>query len=206
MYIPNEFKEVRLEETMSIINDFPLACIVANTEKGLIATHIPLIMKDKNILIGHMALNNEVKELVNENQEILCIFKGDDAYISANYYPSKFEDHKKVPTWNYQVVHIYGYIKFFTENKIKLSSLGKLTTINEKKVNGKAGWKMSEAPKEYLLSLLDELVVFEINISRIQAQSKLSQDKEQKDIDSVIKELKNRGNKKLIESMLRAKL
>ncbi len=203
MYIPNDFQEVRTEEIMNLIKNYPLACIVANTKDGLIATHVPLIMKTDNTLIGHIAVNNDMRILVSDDQEVLCIFKGEDAYISANYYPSKFKDHKKVPTWNYQVVHIYGNITYFTDNKSKLSAVGMLTKISEEKANGNSGWKMSDAPKEYLMDQLKELIVFEINISRIQAQSKLSQNREKRDFDSVIKNLKETGKENLAKSMLK---
>lgn len=188
---------------MNLIKNYPLACIVANTKDGLIATHVPLIMKTDNTLIGHIAVNNDMRILVSDDQEVLCIFKGEDAYISANYYPSKFEDHKKVPTWNYQVVHIYGNITYFIDNKSKLSAVGMLTKISEEKANGNSGWKMSDAPKEYLMDQLKELIVFEINISRIQAQSKLSQNREKRDFDSVIKNLKETGKENLAKSMLK---
>jgi len=203
MYILNDFQEVRTEEIMNLIKNYPLACIVANTKDGLIATHVPLIMKTDNTLIGHIAVNNDMRILVSDDQEVLCIFKGEDAYISANYYPSKFEDHKKVPTWNYQVVHIYGNITYFIDNKSKLSAVGMLTKISEEKANGNSGWKMSDAPKEYLMDQLKELIVFEINISRIQAQSKLSQNREKRDFDSVIKNLKETGKENLAKSMLK---
>src|SRR5690606_40016091 len=89
MYIPNDFQEVRPKEITSLIKNYPLACIVANTAKGLIATHVPLIMRSDNVLVGHIAIINDMKTLVSDAQEVLCIFKGEDAYISANYYPSK---------------------------------------------------------------------------------------------------------------------
>ena len=203
MYIPNDFKEVRSEEILHLINSYPLACIVANTTKGLIATHVPLILKNDHTLIGHIAMSNDMRTLVANNQEVLCIFKGEDGYISANYYPSKFDDHKKVPTWNYQAVHIYGNITYFTDNKSKLSAVGMLTKINEKKANGDSGWKMSDAPKEYLMDQLKDLIVFEIDISKIQAQSKLSQNREKRDFDSVVKNLKEIGKENLAQSMLR---
>ncbi|ESK36264.1 hypothetical protein P256_02571 [Acinetobacter nectaris CIP 110549] len=203
MYIPNDFQEVRSEEIMGLIKKYPLACIVANTTKGLIATHVPLIMRSDNVLVGHIAMINDMKTLVSDTQEVLCIFKAEDAYISANYYPSKFEDHKKVPTWNYQAVHVYGTINYFSDTKSKLAAIGMLTKISEKEANGASGWKMSDAPKEYLMDQLNDLIVFEITISKVQAQSKLSQNREQRDFNSVIKNLQQRGKNEIAESMLR---
>lgn len=205
MHIPDEFKEVRSEEIASIVQNFPLACVVANTPNGLIATHIPLILKPNGVLVGHIAMVNDMRTLVADNQEVMCVFKGDDAYISANYYPSKWVDHQKVPTWNYQAVHIYGNLTFFTDKKSKLSALGMLTKQSEQQANGSSAWKMSEAPADYLAALLEDIVVFEVQISRVLAQSKLSQNRDQKDFDSVVAELKLRGKEGVADSMLRLK-
>lgn len=205
MHIPDEFKEVRSEEIASIVQNFPLACVVANTPNGLIATHIPLILKPNGVLVGHIAMVNDMRTLVADNQEVMCVFKGDDAYISANYYPSKWVDHQKVPTWNYQAVHIYGNLTFFTDKKSKLSALGMLTKQSEQQANGASAWKMSEAPADYLAALLEDIVVFEVQISRVLAQSKLSQNRDQKDFDSVVAELKLRGKEGVADSMLRLK-
>lgn len=201
MYIPNKFKEVRSEKIKDLIEGYPLACIVAHTQHGLCATHVPLILKAEDILIGHIAIVNDMKDRVAEGTEVLCIFKGDDAYISANYYPSKFEHHQQVPTWNYQVVHISGTIHYFSDSRRKLAAVGMLTKDMEKKTNGLAAWKMSDAPKDYIFKLLDDLVVFEIHICKIQAQSKLSQNKEKRDFDAVVQRLEQNGKTHLAENM-----
>ena len=68
MYIPEDFKEVRTEEIERIIREFPLASLVANTPEGLIAAHIPLILKGDEYLIGHLAKNNNMSSLVERDQ------------------------------------------------------------------------------------------------------------------------------------------
>jgi transcriptional regulator len=201
MHIPDIFKETRAAEISRIIEQYPLASIVAHTEKGLIANHIPLMHKNEHILIGHMALENEMYHLVQTEQDILCIFTAENAYISANDYPSKLIDHQKVPTWNYQAVHIAGKIHYFTDQKRKLAALGQLTKYHEQKTNGDRAWKMSDAPKDYLLEQLEQLVVFEIHIDEIQAKSKLSQNREAVDFHAVIKALQQRQEIKLAHAM-----
>ncbi|NNP73552.1 transcriptional regulator [Acinetobacter defluvii] len=201
MFIAPEFQENRPEEIQRLVQDYPLATIVAHTDQGLIANHIPLLFKSDNILIGHIAKANEMYALITENQSVLAIFKGEDAYISANDYPSKFIDHKKVPTWNYQAVHVHGTLRFYNDQKSKLAAVGMLTKIQEQKTNGAQAWKMSDAPKDYLLALLEDLVVFEIEVTRIQAQSKLSQNREPTDFNAVIKRLKGRDQADLAQAM-----
>lgn len=201
MFVETEFREDRPEEIYRIIKEYPLASLVAQTQTGLIAEHIPLILVDEHTLRGHVSLQNTLFNHSILNNQILCIFKAEDAYISPNYYPSKFEDHKKVPTWNYQVVHINGDIQFFHDQKTKLAVLGQLTQQHERITNGKNAWKMADAPKDYLLEMLDHLVVFEIKIERIIAKSKLSQNREEKDFRNVIKKLHEAGKAHLAKTM-----
>ena len=201
MYIEDEFKEERSDEIQRIIREFPLASIVANTENGLVAEHIPVLLRENTHLFGHVSLSNSLFTQQIIDRQVMCIFKGKNSYISANYYPSKFEDHKKVPTWNYQVVHVYGEIQFYNDEKTKLAILGRLTKHHENLVNGDRAWKMSDAPKDYLKEMLNHLVAFEIEITKVIAKSKLSQNREQRDFEQVIKELKLRDHHKLADSM-----
>lgn len=203
MYIPDDFKETRPDEIKRIITDFPLACMVASTSEGLTATHIPLTLKDEHTLVGHIALKNDFHTNIPAGQEILCIFTGPQGYVSANYYPSKLIDHKKVPTWNYQVVHLYGNIQYFTDTKTKLLALGLLTKQSEQKANGEKAWKMSDAPKDYLMEQLEHIIAFEIRITKCLAKSKLSQNRSEQDFKSVINELQQREEYPLANSMQR---
>lgn len=164
-----------------------------------------MVFRDDCTLIGHIALKNSFHTSIPAEQEILCIFTGPQGYISANYYPSKFIDHKKVPTWNYQVVHVYGNIRYFTDTKTKLLALGLLTKQSEQKANAGNEWKMSDAPMDYLLDQLNHIIAFEIRISKCLAKSKLSQNRSPQDFSSVIHELQQRGENALADSMQRVK-
>ena len=58
MFVESVFKEERVEEIQRLIETFPLASIVAHTNDGLIAEHLPLMLREDKALFGHMALNN----------------------------------------------------------------------------------------------------------------------------------------------------
>jgi transcriptional regulator len=127
MYLPDHFKEVDPDQIASVIAGAPLACVVANTSDGLIANHVPLLFDKSGDLIGHFALANDMHRIVDDGQEILAIFRGVDGYISPNSYPSKQEHHRHVPTWNYQIVHVYGAISFQHDARSKRAAIGLLT-------------------------------------------------------------------------------
>ena len=63
------------------------------------ARGVPFVLPGKDgLLIGHVALANDMHRLLDEGQDVLAIFRGEDAYVSPNYYPSKPEHHRHVPT------------------------------------------------------------------------------------------------------------
>lgn len=201
MYIPPHFHEIEQNEITSIIEDAPLACIVAQTSEGLVANHIPLLAAPDGTLIGHVALANDMHRLILDGQEVMAIFRGDDAYVSPNFYPTKPEHHRHVPTWNYQVVHMHGNIRFQHDTHAKRVAVGLLTRIHERRVNGKSAWRMADAPADYLEQMLDGIVAFKIEVSRTLAKSKLSQNREKRDYIGAVSGLRSTGHMALAERM-----
>ncbi len=201
MYIPPHFSEISSEEILSVIKTAPLACIVAQTSKGLIANHIPVVLGKENELIGHVALANDMHRLIADGQEILVIFRGEDAYISPNFYPTKQEHHRHVPTWNYQVVHVYGTISFQHDEKTKRAAVGLLTRHHERRINGSDAWRMADAPADYMEQMLHHIVAFRISPKRTLAKSKLSQNREKIDYHGVLSGLEATGQKGVLGKM-----
>ncbi len=181
MYIPAHFHEIDPAEIDAVIDAAPLACIVAHTTDGLIANHIPLLVAPNGTLIGHVALANDMHRVLLDGQDVLVIFKGDDAYVSPNFYPSKPEHHRHVPTWNYQVVHIHGTITFQHDMHTKRAAVGLLTRLHERLLNGDAAWRMADAPADYMDQMLGKIVAFRIAANRTLAKSKLSQNRDERD-------------------------
>ena len=203
MYLPEAFQEIDESEIAAVIEAAPLACIVAQTGAGLIANHIPLLAAPDGTLIGHVALANDMHRLVAEGQEVLAIFRGENAYVSPNYYPSKPEHHRHVPTWNYQVVHVYGAISFQHDEQAKRAAAGLLTRTHERRVNGAGAWKMADAPEAYLRDMLGAIVAFRIAVTRRLGKSKLSQNREARDRRGAVDGLRAAGHAALAERMAR---
>ncbi|MDB9762810.1 FMN-binding negative transcriptional regulator [Alphaproteobacteria bacterium] len=205
MYVPKHFEENREEEIKRIIENYPLATLVGNTKNGIVANHIPLLLyksfNSKKILIGHIARANKLHEELKYDDNVMVIFKSEDAYISPNWYPTRNDKKEHVPTWNYQSVHLYGKISFNYEKKFLLKTVKELTNIFENSNKKKTDWKMSDVSSEYMSSMLNEIVGFEISVSKQIAKSKLSQNREKEDIQNVKKELKINGYPFLSNSM-----
>lgn len=203
MYMPPHFEEVDAAEIEAVLEAAPLAAIVAQTAAGLIANHVPLLALDRHTLIGHVALANDMHRLVAAGQEVMAIFRGEDAYVSPNAYPSKAVHHRHVPTWNYQVVHVHGDITFQHDERAKRAAVGLLTRIHERRLNGDRAWRMADAPADYMTQMLGSIVAFRIAVRRVLAKSKLSQNREDEDYRGVIADLRARGDEAMAATMER---
>jgi transcriptional regulator len=171
MYTPSYFNEARIEALHGLIHDFPFATVVLHTDAGLVANHLPFELVGDNLLHGHVARGNELRQA--DGAEVLLIFRGPDGYISPNWYPSKHETGREVPTWNYAVVHVHGRLRV-VEDAVWLRKL--LETLTDRHEAGlPAPWKVSDAPEDHIEKSLRGIVGLEIAIDRIEGKFKLSQ-------------------------------
>ena len=79
MYLPPHFSETDSEQSNALIDSRPLATLVAMTDAGLVANHIPMLRDGDNALIGHITLANELHQIVGEGSQVLAIFGGEDS-------------------------------------------------------------------------------------------------------------------------------
>ena len=204
MYVPEHFKEKRPEEITRIIENFPLAMLVVNSKNGFIANHLPLLVnkssKKEIELIGHIAKANSLYKEIDNNDDVLVIFRSEDAYISPNWYPSR-KNREHVPTWNYQAVHLHGNITFSKEKKFLLKTVEQLTKFYEQKNHKEYDWNINSVASKFMSSMLNEIIGIKIVVSKQIAKSKLSQNREKEDIKNVYKELRNKGFEFLANSM-----
>ena len=189
MYLPEYFLEKDINEIKRIIKEFPLATLITSSANGLEANHLPFLVDFKNNalqnLLGHIAIGNPIYQNIKDNEEVLVVYKAEDSYISPNWYPTKKENHKVVPTWNYQSVHLYGKIKFLKDIKSLLKIVGKLTKLYETQVGESDPWTIKQAPKDFMNEKLSNIIGIQIKITKILAKSKLNQNRDAIDFNSV---------------------
>lgn len=198
MYIPPHFQESRPEELEKVLQEHPLGTLIYTQSEGLDATHIPFVYKkdagSPGRLYAHVARKNAIWQQVAQGAGVLVIFQGPEAYISFNWYPSKHETHKMVPTWNYQVVHVRGKIRFVEDPKILRGWVALLTHEQEARAQESTPWKMSDGDKDHIAHLLNQIVGVEIEITQITGATKMSQNRESRDKAGVINALRERGD------------
>lgn len=176
MHIPVKFQQNEDSQLKAIIREYPFATLITYSESGIEATHLPVVLVDvegKTVIQAHIAKANKLWKSVKEGAEILLIFNGPNCYVSPNYYPTKKESGKAVPTWNYVVVHVKGVISFIHDEKWIYNMIDLLTKEHEAKQD--VPWSITDAPETYINKMLPAIVGIEIAIDSIEGQWKLSQ-------------------------------
>jgi len=204
MYLPADFNEPRVEKLHACIVQHPFGMLITHGKSGLDANHIPFELAanegERGVLRAHVARANPVWQDIADGDEVLVVFRAGDAYISPNWYPSKHEFHKQVPTWNYIVVHAYGRISIHDDERYVRGVVARLTRTHEASLP--EPWKMSDAPADYIDTMLKSIVGLQIDITRLIGKSKLGQNKASRDIRGAAVALKARGNDAMGDAML----
>jgi len=208
MYVPPPFEEARPAEVERIIAEHPLGALTYCGPNGLDATHLPFVFRvepgGKAKLIAHVARKNPIWQQIANETEILVIFQGHNCYISPNWYPSKQETHRQVPTWNYQVVHIHGKIRFVEDAKFVRAAVALLTHIHETRIAEAKPWSLGEADKAFIDQEIAAIVGIEIEVVKMVGKSKLSQNRQPMDREGAIAALRRRGETAVADAMIRA--
>lgn len=206
MYVSPHFAESRPEELHRVIREHPLGVLVTHGAAGLDADHIPFEFDPGagplGTLTAHVARANPLWQRCPTGTPVMAIFRGAEGYISPNWYPSKHEAHRQVPTWNYEVVHAHGTITVHDDERFVRGLVARLTRRHE--AAEPRPWKMSDAPPEYVDSLLRNIVGIEIALTSLVGKAKLSQNREVRDRLNAADTLAARGQGELAQAMRRA--
>jgi transcriptional regulator len=189
MYIPDLYKNEDKDSIHKFLKENPFGLLINQTNGKLWATHIPLeleINKEGSaILMGHISKENPQWTAFESNDQILAVFMGSHSYISPSWY-----DHENVPTWNYTAVHVYGKIKII-EGDAVIDSLTKL--VDKYEQTSKCPVRVADLSKKTMMQTRG-IVAFEIKIEEIQAQTKMSQNRDDKNYTNIISELEKTEN------------
>jgi len=128
----------------------------------------------------HMAKNNpQWREFFDD--EVMVVFSGPHAYVSPRWYEQK----ERVPTWNYAAVHAYGTPKIIEERAAKYAGQERLVATHDPQ------WlpAFHDLREQYVTSMLEGIVNFEIKVTRIETRWKLSQNRGRREMELIAAEL-----------------
>ncbi|MGB3007982.1 MAG: FMN-binding negative transcriptional regulator [Chitinophagaceae bacterium] len=200
MYNLPYYKEKDAAVVLQFVKEHPFAMLCGCDENNKpVATQIPVFIDERDgklFLSGHMMKNTDHHKAFMQNNNVLAIFSGAHCYISASWYENK----QMASTWNYQSVHAKGPL-LFQEGQALIDILKRTTNYFEN--NPHSGANFDDIPEEFVQRMTNAIVAFEIEVQEIDHVFKLSQDRDEKSYDNIVKELRKlEGDAKVIAEIM----
>lgn len=171
MYVPAHFALTDRAEIVAFMRRYHFATVVSQLNGEPFATHLPFIIEeagDEIRLHAHFARANPQWQQWT-GQTVLVMFSEPHAYVS----PSLYEKEQNVPTWNYVAVHAYGVPE-------TIDDTGRAFDLLEKQIAAYEPAYLDQWNRlspDYKNAMIKGIVAFEIRVQRLEAKSKLSQNK-----------------------------
>jgi transcriptional regulator len=192
MYQPDVFRVEDVQQMHALMRVRPFAVFVSVGGNGLDVTHLPTVLKDAGQIECHVARANPHWKNLDADRDALMIFQGPEAYITPNWYPSKAEHGKVVPTWNYAVVHAHGRAKAVDDQEWLRRHVSELTAQQERSEH--RPWATSDAPGSFINAMLRGIVGIQFSITRLEGKWKMNQNRGMEDRQGVVKGLRARDD------------
>ncbi len=183
MYNPRHFHSNHPEFLKDLVTQYNFATLIAVVDGLPVISHLPFLYDSTfgthGLLSAHMARTNPQWRSFKADTKVTVIFQGPHAYVSPRWYAPQPDN---VPTWNYAVVHMTGAPRIIQDQDSAFALMGRLVKQHDPR------WELSLGAKDRQ-DLPNEIVVFEIAVTEIDAKFKLSQNRSEGDRKSVIEHL-----------------
>ncbi|MBK8215311.1 MAG: FMN-binding negative transcriptional regulator [Myxococcales bacterium] len=191
MHLPPAFRLDDPEAIDALVREVGLATLVGARDDGALeVTHVPLVLRrgpgDGATLVGHVARASDTWRVL-DGRPVTAIFQGPHAYVSAATYTSPAD---QVPTWNYVVVHVEGTLRTTTGPELR-ADLEALACTFE---GPEPRWSLGTLSLELLTALEAAIVGVRVEVTRITAKAKVSQNRSPEDRARVRAMLAARGD------------
>jgi transcriptional regulator len=150
------------------------------------ATLLPILWRE-GVVLAHMARANPHWKEIADGAPALLVCAGPQAYISPSWYAAKAEHGKVVPTWNYLSVQLRGLARVHDDVEWLRRQVSALT--NEHEDDRAHPWHVTDAPSEFVGAQLRGIIGVSVQIERVEAKAKLSQNRSAEDRRGVIEGL-----------------
>lgn len=190
MYKFPYYTEADTEKVIAFMKDISFAAIIGGGNEYPVATHIPLeveLKEGKLLLSGHLMKKTDHHIAFTKNKNVLVIFNGPHAHISASWYTNPVMG----STWNYMVVHAKGKISFTDEQ----GTYEAVKRITNKYESAESAAAFDKLPQDYIDSMVKAIVGFTIEVESFENTFKLSQNRDAESQKNIIEQLRKRGGR-----------
>lgn len=192
MYVPGFAAVEDDAEIRAMVDAVGSGWLVSVADDGApTATLLPIIW-DGDRLIAHLARANPQWRGLGDGGPVLVIVGGPEAYVSPSWYPSKAEHGRVVPTWNYTAVHLSGTAHVHHDPEWLR---GVVTDLADRHEGGRPEpWRVTDAPPDHIDAMLRAIVGIEVQVTRVEAKAKLSQNRSEEDRQGAIEGLQGEAD------------
>ncbi len=193
MYISRFYRQEDLGRVADFIREHDFATLVLSQDGTPVASHLLVDFETDSdgtwLINGHMARANKLWRAFDSVKEVLLIFGGPNTYISPTWY-----NQLNVPTWNYIAVHLYGAPRVIDGRQELQDILSRLI----KRYETKTDYRMETLPPDFAEKEMRGTVGFQVRVTRVEANFKLSQNRNDEDHTNVIRQLEARGDEQSV--------
>jgi len=185
MYNIPYFKEADNAVVLQFLKEHSFATVIGCHNNIPVATQLPLLIEERDgklFLLGHLMRQTDHHKAFEANPQVLCIFTGPHAYVSASWYTQP----QQASTWNYMTVHARGPMVFTNEEKLR-HILEQTTNHYEGSENTPGGYQ--QLPSHYIDKLIGAIAGFEIEVQKLEHVFKLSQNRDAESYHNIIQQL-----------------
>jgi transcriptional regulator len=200
VYRPSANRVDDLGAALAMVRGHGFGHLVVAGAGGLDAVPVPVLVDEPDGEVGPGGAGLLIRAHVARANPLwraapcpaLLIVSPVDAYVSPNWYPSKQADPAVVPTWNYELVHVHGTLHAHRDEVWLERIVRDLTARHEATLP--APWAVDDAPADYLERMLRAIVGVSLDVDRVEAKRKLSQNRTAPDVVGVVAGLRARGD------------
>lgn len=190
MYNVSPYNDASPEQVLAFMRQHPFAVLAgADAQNRPVATQVPFFIDtvgDQLLLRGHIMRNTDHHKAFEQNPQVLALFQGPHAYVSANWYSQP----NQASTWNYMSVQASGLLRFINEDDLRLL-LQRTTNYYEAAVDSAARFEALDAA--YVAHHMKAIVGFEVEITQLRHIFKLSQNRDAESYQNIIHHLQQQG-------------
>ncbi len=184
MYIPKSHRGLSTKAAIAFARKYSFATVSAIVSKQIEHVHVPIEIQstaEKLLLTSHIAKGNKLTQAILDGGAATVIFSQPHAYVSSSWY-----DHVNVPTWNYISIQMRGSFRVL----LKEEMMAALSKMVEQYESGRADrFRISDMSEEQLHAHLQGLTAFELEVAEVEANYKLSQNRNDKNYTAIIEQL-----------------
>ena len=175
MYVPRHFAELDRSFINNFVRKHNFGLLATWDGQRPVATQLLFSLAESDsgsVLFGHLARSNPQWRTFEKTPEVLAVFEGPHAYISAGWYSIH-----SAPTWNYITIQMYGTPRIVEDRAELYGLLKDLVNAQEEGTLEEERYRLESMPKDVLENMMNALVCFTIMVTRAECAAKLSQNR-----------------------------